>query len=76
MNKIIENTEITAADVASWRHQGTLDEVPLMVAKHNAKVARLIEELEFIRDVDNDPDVKIAALVSILLRGIEFKESH
>jgi hypothetical protein len=52
---------------------GTIKEVPLMTAKHNAKVRKLLNELDFIRNAPNDPDVKIAALIDIMVRGIDFK---
>lgn len=73
MKDIIKNTPITVAEVNHWRKQGTIDEIPLMTAKYNAKAAKLLDELDFIRNVPNDPDVKIAALIDIIIRGIEFK---
>ena len=73
MKEIVKNTEVTVEEVKRWRKQGTIDEVPLMTAKHNAKVATLLDELDFIRNVPNDPDHKIAALIDIITRGIEFK---
>ena len=80
MDKIISNTTVTVEQVNEWRKQGTDEEVPLMVAKHNAKVENLIEELNDIRyarvtDVD-DVNNKIDKLVEILLRGVEFKEGY
>lgn len=80
MNSIIANTPVTVEQVDEWRKQGTDEEVPLMVAKHNAKVENLIEELNDIRyarvtDVD-DVNNKIDKLVEILLRGVEFKEGY
>lgn len=73
MKEIIKNTEVTVAEVNHWRKQGTIDEIPLMTAKYNAKAAKLLDELDSICSAPNNPDVKIAALVSILIRGIEFK---
>ena len=73
MKEIIKNTEVTVAEVNHWRKQGTIDEIPLMTAKYNAKASKLLDELDSICSAPNNPDVKIAALVSILIRGIEFK---
>jgi predicted nucleic acid-binding Zn ribbon protein len=73
MKNIIKNTEITVEEVNQWRYRGTIKEVPLMTAKHNAKVRKLLNELDFIRNAPNDPDVKIAALIDIMVRGIDFK---
>ena len=73
MKEIIKNTEVTVAEVNRCRKQGTIDEIPLMTAKRNAKAAKLLGELDFIRNVPNDPDLKIAALIDIIIRGIEFK---
>jgi ssDNA-specific exonuclease RecJ len=78
MNSIIKNTPVSVDQVKQWRKQGTDEEVPLMVAKHNAKVSNLIEELNDIRytrviDVD-DVNNKIDKLVEIILRGVEFRD--
>ena len=73
MKNIIKNTEITVEEVNQWRWRGTIKEVPLMTAKHNAKARKLLNELDFIRNAPNDPDVKIAALIDIIIRGIDFK---
>ena len=73
MKDIIKNTPITVEEVKQWRKQGTIDQIPLMTAKHNAKASKLLDELDSICSAPNNPDVKIAALVSILIRGIEFK---
>ena len=73
MKDIIKNTPITVKEVNFWRKQGTIDEIPLMTAKYNAKAAKLLDELDSICSAPNNPDVKIAALVRILIRGIEFK---
>lgn len=80
MNSIIKNTPVTVEQVKNWRKESTDQELPLMIAKHNAKVSNLIEELNDIRytrvsDVD-DVNNKIDKLVEILLRGVDFKDAY
>lgn len=80
MNSIIAHTPITVEQVKQWRKQGTDQEVPLMVAKHNAQVSNLLDELNDIRyaratDVD-DVNNKIDKLIEILLRGVNFKDGY
>jgi hypothetical protein len=77
MNKIIENTPVTKQQVEFWRKTNTSNQLPLMIAKRNAKAAALIGELNDIRyatvtDV-SDVNNKIDSLIEILMRGIEFK---
>jgi hypothetical protein len=78
MDKIIAHTAVTVEQVKHWRKQGTDQEVPLMLARYNAQVSNLIEELNDIRytrvvDVDDVND-KIDKLVVILLRGVNFRD--
>lgn len=78
MNSVIRNTPTTVEQVKYWRKQGTDQEVPLMIAKHNAQVSNLLEELNDIRyaraiDID-DVNNKIDKLTEILLRGVNFKD--
>jgi hypothetical protein len=80
MYSIIGHTPVTVEQVKTWRKQGTDKEVPLMVARHNAQVSNLLDELNDIRftrvtDVD-DVNNKIDKLIEILLRGIEFKDAY
>jgi hypothetical protein len=80
MNKIIENTPCTVEQVKHRRKVGTDQELPLMIARYNAKASNLIEELNDIRytratDVD-DVNNKIDKLVEILLRGVNFKDAY
>lgn len=80
MYSIIGHTPVTVEQVKTWRQQGTDQEVPLMVAKHNAKVSNLLDELNDIRytrvtDVD-DVNNKIEQLIDILIRGINFKTKN
>lgn len=77
MYSIIAHTAVTVEQVKHWRKQGTDQEVPLMLAKHNAKVSNLLDELNNIRytcvtDVD-DVNNKLDKLIEILLRGVNFK---
>lgn len=78
MKEIINNTSVTPEEVKLWRKKGTEEEVPLMVAKYNAKVGTLLEELNDIRydriNSIDDVNEKIDKLIDILIRGIEFKE--
>ena len=78
MNSIIKNTPVSVDQVKKWRKQGTDEEVPLMVAKHNAQVSILIDELNSIRDIRaigiDDMNYKIDRLVEIILRGVEFRD--
>lgn len=78
MKEIINNTSVTPEEVKLWRKQGTDEEVPLMVAKYNAKAGTLLEELNDIRynrvNTIDDVNEKIDKLIDILIRGIEFKE--
>jgi hypothetical protein len=80
MISVIRNTPVTLEQVKKWRKQGTDQELPLMVARHNAKVSNLLDELNDIRytrvvDVD-DLNNKIDQLIEILIRGIEFKDGY
>lgn len=69
MKEIIKNTIVTASEVSSWRGE----EVPLMDAKHNAQAAKLLGELDHIRNSEFTPDQKIAALIDIIIRGVQFR---
>jgi hypothetical protein len=78
MYSIIGHTPVTVEQVKQWRKQGTDKEVPMMVARHNAQVSNLLDELNDIRftrvtDVD-DVNNKIDKLVVILLRGVNFRD--
>jgi hypothetical protein len=78
MHSIIGHTPVTVEQVKTWRKQGTDKEVPLMVARHNAQVSNLLDELNNIRyarvtDVD-DVNNKIDKLIEILIRGVNFKD--
>jgi hypothetical protein len=55
--------------VFSW--QG--EEASLIDAKHNAQVAKLLDELDHIRNSECTPDQKIAALIDIIIRGVQFR---
>ena len=77
MYSIIGRTPVTVEQVKQWRKQGTDQEVPMMVARHNAQVSNLMDELNDIRytrvvDVD-DVNNKIDKLIEILLRGVNFR---
>ena len=77
MYSIIGHTPVTVEQVKHWRKQGTDQEVPLMVARHNAQVSNLMDELNDIRyarvvDVD-DVNNKLDKLIEILLRGVNFR---
>lgn len=73
MKEIIKNTRVTFEEVNHWRKQGTDDEVPLMIAKRNAQVCKVMNELSHIRLVMVNPDEKIDLLIEILMRGINFE---
>lgn len=80
MDSVIRNTPITVEQVKIWRQEGTDNEVPLMIARHNAQVSNLMVELNDIRyaratDVD-DVNNKIDKLIEILLRGVNFKDGY
>ena len=86
MKEIINNTTVTDLEVISWREEELSlidakhevfswqgEEASLIDAKHNAQVAKLLDELDHIRNSERTPDQKIAALIDIIIRGVQFR---
>jgi hypothetical protein len=74
MKTIIKNTPVDVDEVNRFRKRGTEEEIPLMTAKYNAQVSRLLDELYVIRNETDDVDEKVDMLIEIMIRGIEFKD--
>ena len=82
MEEIIKNTTVTDLEVSSWKEEivGDLEvisyqgkEVTLIDVKHNTQVAKLLDELDHIRNSERTPDQKISALIDIIIRGVQFR---